>query len=125
VANGGDANGGVGGGPGELGGGGVGGAVHGRGGEGVLRAHGAQFFAAVAAQEAVQFQLQWIYYWRPSCPHQCTLGGALHPLHTQVKLKKRGSDTNYLATVLAIGTECGIGVYGLFCYDNACNVCPL
>jgi hypothetical protein len=45
--------------------------------------------------------------------------------YTQVKLKKRGSDTNYLATVLAIGTECGIGVYGLFCYDNACNVCPL
>lgn len=29
--------------------------------------------------------------------------------HTQVKLKKRGSDTKYLATVLAIGTECDIG----------------
>ncbi|KQK01963.1 protease Do-like 9 isoform X2 [Brachypodium distachyon] len=28
---------------------------------------------------------------------------------TQVKLKKRGSDTKYLATVLAIGTECDIG----------------
>ncbi|KAF2565516.1 hypothetical protein F2Q68_00026932 [Brassica cretica] len=28
--------------------------------------------------------------------------------HTQVKLKKRGSDTKYLATVLAIGTECDI-----------------
>ncbi|GER38543.1 DegP protease 9 [Striga asiatica] len=27
---------------------------------------------------------------------------------TQVKLKKRGSDTKYLATVLAIGTECDI-----------------
>lgn len=30
--------------------------------------------------------------------------------HTQVKLKKRGSDTKYLATVLAIGTECDIGI---------------
>jgi len=29
--------------------------------------------------------------------------------HTQVKLKNRGSDTNYLATVFAIGTECEIG----------------
>lgn len=29
--------------------------------------------------------------------------------HTQVQLKKRGSDTKYLATVLAIGTECDIG----------------
>nr|CAB3467601.1 unnamed protein product [Digitaria exilis] len=28
--------------------------------------------------------------------------------HTQVKVKKRGSDTKYLATVLAIGTECDI-----------------
>ncbi|KAL6524411.1 Protease Do-like 9 [Orobanche hederae] len=28
---------------------------------------------------------------------------------TQVKLKKRGSDTKYVATVLAIGTECDIG----------------
>jgi hypothetical protein len=45
--------------------------------------------------------------------------------HTQVKLKKRGSDTKYLATVLAIGTECDIGVYALYCHDNACNVCPL
>ena len=33
--------------------------------------------------------------------------------HTQVKLKKRGSDTKYLATVLAIGTECDIGM-GIF-----------
>lgn len=31
--------------------------------------------------------------------------------HTQVKLKKRGSDTKYLATVLAIGTECDIGMH--------------
>lgn len=31
--------------------------------------------------------------------------------HTQVKVKKRGSDTKYLATVLAIGTECDIGTY--------------
>ncbi|KAF3329156.1 Protease Do-like 9 [Carex littledalei] len=30
--------------------------------------------------------------------------------HTQVKLKKRGSDTKYLATVLAIGTECDIAM---------------
>lgn len=30
--------------------------------------------------------------------------------YTQVKLKKRGSDTKYLATVLAIGTECDIGI---------------
>lgn len=30
--------------------------------------------------------------------------------HTQVKLKKRGSDTKYLATVLAIGTECDIAL---------------
>ncbi|CAA0826751.1 Protease Do-like 9 [Striga hermonthica] len=28
---------------------------------------------------------------------------------TQVKLKKRGSDTKYVATVLSIGTECDIG----------------
>lgn len=31
--------------------------------------------------------------------------------HTQVKLKKRGSDVKYLATVLAIGTECDIGLF--------------
>ncbi|KAI4346494.1 hypothetical protein L6164_007385 [Bauhinia variegata] len=30
--------------------------------------------------------------------------------HTQVKLKKRGSDTKYLAQVLAIGTECDIAM---------------
>nr|XP_027074627.1 protease Do-like 9 [Coffea arabica]XP_027074628.1 protease Do-like 9 [Coffea arabica] len=30
--------------------------------------------------------------------------------HTQVKLKKRGSDTKYLATVLAIGNECDIAM---------------
>ena len=30
--------------------------------------------------------------------------------HTQVKPKKRGSDTKYLATVLAIGTECDIAM---------------
>lgn len=29
--------------------------------------------------------------------------------YSQVKLKKRGSDTKYLATVLAVGTECDIG----------------
>jgi hypothetical protein len=33
--------------------------------------------------------------------------------YTQVKLKKRGSDTKYLATVLAIGTECDIGAPAL------------
>ncbi|EFJ16952.1 hypothetical protein SELMODRAFT_154815 [Selaginella moellendorffii] len=30
--------------------------------------------------------------------------------HTQVKIKKRGSDTKYLANVLAIGTECDIAM---------------
>ncbi|GAQ86753.1 HrtA/DegP protease [Klebsormidium nitens] len=30
--------------------------------------------------------------------------------HTQVKVKKRGSDTKFLATVLAIGTECDIAM---------------
>ncbi|CAI5945693.1 unnamed protein product [Closterium sp. NIES-64] len=30
--------------------------------------------------------------------------------HTQVKVKKRGSDTKYLATVLAVGTECDIAL---------------
>lgn len=30
--------------------------------------------------------------------------------HTQVKLKKRGSDIKYLATVLSIGTECDIAM---------------
>ncbi|TVU11904.1 hypothetical protein EJB05_45514 [Eragrostis curvula] len=30
--------------------------------------------------------------------------------HTQVKLKKRGSDTKYLATVLAIGNECDMAM---------------
>ncbi|EOY20642.1 hypothetical protein QUC31_006955 [Theobroma cacao] len=30
--------------------------------------------------------------------------------YTQVKVKKRGSDTKYLATVLAIGTECDIAM---------------
>jgi hypothetical protein len=33
--------------------------------------------------------------------------------YTQVKLKKRGSDTKYLATVLAIDTECDIGAPAL------------
>ena len=31
--------------------------------------------------------------------------------HTQVKVKRRGSDTKFLATVLAIGTECDIGIF--------------
>lgn len=35
--------------------------------------------------------------------------------HTQVKVKKRGSDTKFLATVLAVGTECDIGM--LFCFS--------
>ncbi|OEL29463.1 Protease Do-like 9 [Dichanthelium oligosanthes] len=35
--------------------------------------------------------------------------------YTQVKLKKRGSDTKYLATVLAIGTECDIGMHDWTC----------
>lgn len=33
--------------------------------------------------------------------------------HTQVKVKKRGSDTKYLAIVLSIGTECDIGKFFL------------
>ncbi|KAI8533755.1 hypothetical protein RHMOL_Rhmol10G0033900 [Rhododendron molle] len=37
--------------------------------------------------------------------------------HTQVQLKKRGSDTKYLATVLAIGTECDIAI------GTECDVC--
>lgn len=37
--------------------------------------------------------------------------------HTQVKLKKRGSDTKYLATVLAIGTECDIGNGNFGCFN--------
>lgn len=45
--------------------------------------------------------------------------------YTQVKLKKRGSDTKYLATVLAIGTECDIGVYAFSFHENACNVFSL
>lgn len=45
--------------------------------------------------------------------------------YTQVKLKKRGSDTKYVATVLAIGTECDIGqgslyVFILFTKDLTC-----
>lgn len=31
--------------------------------------------------------------------------------HTQVKVKKRGSDEKYLAQVLAVGTECDIGAF--------------
>ena len=33
-----------------------------------------------------------------------------------MKLKKRGSDTKYLATVLAIGTECDIGMGKFLCF---------
>lgn len=43
--------------------------------------------------------------------------------YTQVKLKKRGSDTKYLATVLAIGTECDIG--NLFLYEVPFYVFPM
>lgn len=52
--------------------------------------------------------------------------------YTQVKLKKRGSDTKYLATVLAIGTECDIGNLSLsvcrcfflfsLCYMSNCKL---
>lgn len=38
--------------------------------------------------------------------------------YTQVKLKKRGSDVKYLASVLAIGTECDIGIYFLITISN-------
>ncbi|KAL5987609.1 hypothetical protein ACLOJK_035359 [Asimina triloba] len=40
--------------------------------------------------------------------------------YTQVKLKKRGSDTKYLATVLAIGTECDIAYWGAALLVKAC-----
>ena len=42
--------------------------------------------------------------------------------YTQVKLKKRGSDTKYLATVLAIGTECDIGAPALSFPATVCIV---
>lgn len=42
--------------------------------------------------------------------------------HTQVKLKKRGSDTKYLATVLAIGNECDMGMHGLTRLNIPCKV---
>lgn len=38
--------------------------------------------------------------------------------YTQVKLKKRGSDTKYVATVLAIGTECDIGEAFSFPFES-------
>ena len=40
---------------------------------------------------------------------------------TQVKLKKHGSDTKFLATVLAIGTECNIGTPFLLFGDFVWN----
>ena len=45
--------------------------------------------------------------------------------YTQVKLKKRGSDTKYLATVLAIGTECDIGTHALPLSGITCIACPI
>ncbi|XP_066376432.1 protease Do-like 9 isoform X2 [Miscanthus floridulus] len=42
--------------------------------------------------------------------------------YTQVKLKKRGSDTKYLATVLAIGTECDIEFGSLPALQDAVTV---
>lgn len=46
--------------------------------------------------------------------------------HTQVKLKKRGSDTKYLATVLAIGTECDIGKFlAVFSFVLQLGLCSL
>lgn len=44
--------------------------------------------------------------------------------HTQVKVKKRGSDTKYLATVLAIGTECDIGML-LSVTGDVCDGLPV
>ena len=41
---------------------------------------------------------------------QCTVPTALcNCLHTQVKVRRRGSDAKYVAQVLAVGTECDIG----------------
>ncbi|KAJ7974525.1 Protease Do-like 9 [Quillaja saponaria] len=45
--------------------------------------------------------------------------------HTQVKLKKRGSDTKYLATVLAIGTECDIAMLAVSDDEFWDGVCPV
>jgi hypothetical protein len=53
--------------------------MHGRCGQGVLRAHGAQHLATVAAEAAVLLQQQRIYHQRPPCPHQCSLRGV--PCH--------------------------------------------
>ncbi|WOL13804.1 protease Do-like 9 [Canna indica] len=44
---------------------------------------------------------------------------------TQVKLKKRGSDTKYVATVLAIGTECDIALLTVENDEFWEGVCPL
>lgn len=41
--------------------------------------------------------------------------------HTQVKLKKRGSDAKYLATVLSVGTECDIGIFEASCSCVHCS----
>ncbi|EHA8590955.1 putative Protease Do-like 9 [Cocos nucifera] len=38
--------------------------------------------------------------------------------YTQVKLRKRGSDTKYVASVLAIGTECDIGKDLILYFDS-------
>jgi hypothetical protein len=45
--------------------------------------------------------------------------------HTQVKLKKRGSDTKYLATVLAIGNECDMGMHDFVCCIHSNLSCKI
>ena len=62
------------------GGSGVGerGASDGVGGEGVLRAHGAEFLAVVAAEEAVQHEQQRFPDWWEEGADEWLLGWALH-----------------------------------------------
>ncbi|CAA6672501.1 unnamed protein product [Spirodela intermedia] len=48
--------------------------------------------------------------WQRKRQYSSSSSGFIIGHYTQVKLKKRGSDTKYLATVLAIGTECDIAL---------------
>ncbi|PHT26163.1 Protease Do-like 9 [Capsicum baccatum] len=96
--------------------------------------HGAELASAVAAAKAVpsmdavvkvfcvhtepNFSLPWQRKRQYSSSSSGFIIGGRRVLtnahsvehHTQVKLKKRGSDTKYLATVLSIGTECDIAM---------------
>jgi hypothetical protein len=83
---------------------GEGGALHGHGGEGLLRSLRAQFLTHVAEEEAVQCE-QYVHHWG----RRVLTNAHSMEHHTQVKMKKRGLDTKYLAIVLAIETKCDIG----------------